>query len=86
MIYGVIVPKPGRSGVAQNVRAKELNEIEKLIHKWAQQDGMRETFVDSHKYSEWLRIADMSDLFEFIEDLINDHSSTYKIHFELKRL
>lgn len=87
IIYGVVVPKNAKkSGLPQNVRAKELNQIERAVHKIYQQKGLRDVFCDSRNYSEWVYEKKIDKLFDTIRDIIGDPDDTYKIHFKFVSL
>lgn len=87
MVYGFVVPKSKKkSGVPQNVRAKELNQIERAVHKIYQDDGCRDVFVDSHNYSEWIYEDKLTDLYEIIKDIVEDPDSDYHINFKFVEL
>ena len=83
-IYGLVVPKPGRSGVDNNVRAKELNQLEKEIHALYKRDGLLECFPGSHRYSEWIREEKLSRLFKRIDKIFAMPTSTYRLHFQVQ--
>lgn len=83
MIYGLIVPKAGKSGMPQNVKAKELNEIEKIIHKLYQKEGLLEVFPGSKNYSEWIREESLQELFDFLKDTFDDPINSYSINFKI---
>lgn len=83
LIYGLVVPKKGKSGVPANVRAKEINQLEREIHALYKQRGLLEVFPGSHRYSEWVREENLDKLFKKIEKLFDDHTIDYKRNFQI---
>ena len=84
-IYAVIIPKPGKSGVKQNIRAKELNQIEKTIHQYYKQKGCLSVIPHTKKYSEWL-YSDIEKLIKVMNLIIDDETYDYKINFKVIKL
>lgn len=76
-VYGLVVPKPGRSGCAG-----DLNQLESEIHALYRRDGLLECFPGSHRYSEWIREASLSRLFKRIDKIFAMPTSRYRINFE----
>ena len=83
LIYGLVVPKKGKSGKPANARSKEINQLEKEIHTLYRQRGLLEVFPGSHRYSEWVREENLDKLFKRIEKLFDDHEMDYNRNFDI---
>ena len=82
LVYGFVLPKTlKKSGMKQNVRSKELNQIEKIIHKYYKDRGLLSAYPDSHLYSEWIYEKKLSKLYTMIEKLLGDYTMDYHINF-----
>ena len=88
-VYMLIVPKnKSVRGKPQNVRAKELNEIERIFHKVYQDAKDRLKFPDSKKYTEWIYEDDLSELLKVMKVVVGtkdkyNPESTYHLHFKM---
>ena len=82
-VYALIVPKSKwKSGEPMNVRALELRQMEKDVHEASQQWKQLVLFPDTKRKSE-IKEDNLNELFDALQDVINNPHETSRIHFKL---
>ena len=84
LVYGIVIPKQGKSGERKNVRASDLNQLEKDIHE--QYKGDRLKNPDTGRMTEWIEEPDIYELFNVIQGMFDNHHNTWRQHFNFIKL
>lgn len=84
LVYGVVIPKQGKSGERKNIRASDLNQLEQDIHEKYKGDRLKNP--DNGRATEWIEEPEILHLYEVIDEILNNENNTYKIHFNFNKL